>query len=1277
MTAHHSLTHRNACRRLYWRLVALACLNAFTLTRFAIAQDRDGPDEPPPASQPAAGESKPASISPPEQPSKEEIADLKALYDSLSPEQQTEMKAYYSDLGVNLDTLLGLATAKAEQANRARELLGAMKELDWTRRPQAVLAARSKLGFGQVPQPNAATASGQDVAKWLHLHVMAGEWGTVADFLKSRPESDAQGVYSQILQAINKGDAGLLPEEVLAIAEAAPAELKPWQLTSLAGLLKNAAAKHSIGPALAQIKAGTRNFGMKDAETRRRTVDFLASAGLVVEAYDYLPPLEEAKAAADGQLLLVHGRYKEDLASKAVDGPESDANRLAAWELFCEVSMLPKASFEVKREALSRNIGLMNQVPRAKVTPWLTDVFASDTMGPVALEIMALTAVSIGDNKLDVEQRAQSILNLKEAVDILLERKSVESSALRVPMRMLTTALIQEIENTVKEKGRERVLAREAQLLLRAIPNDAWFATMEPSLATRASKACIAIATTADETDLALSLLSKGIKRSPDQAIDLADHFLKSWEQRLNPKSEEDDGRSMFYFYREYLPSAPLTRGRQRRNLDRLQQVMKELEAIHVDPRRLPTIASAFRACHSRTEVYEREDIVRAFGPIEQIPASTSCTLAEFMGASLNGDWRNRTTQQAAGTKRSDSEIAALVDKGYGIALELIESAFATQPDSWHFAAVKAGLAYDRMQFRNTQQKQDPAKVDEYRQAAFTAFEQAAARYAKALETGEERENVAVFTRWFGAALGTPELNFFRVDDMPTEGSLQDDQIERIRKAIAAMSPDRAFRHISDFARTIGDVVGRTDPEIKPRLVHHALRIIGSHPAGASLRSLDELYRDLVKDEIKLRVAIDGDDRVGVNRPFGVLISLRFTNAVDRETGGFAKYLQNNVWGRVGRQYREINYRDQLQKSFEAALSKSFTIETIGFFDAFMPSRGVTESGHDGWLEKPMAYAILTRKDPSIDRIPQIIMDLQFEDQTGPVTLALPSNTPPLAVNDTPAPRPCLDLAVAQIVDTREAQSGEKDKSIKLEVQVRGKGVVPDIKDVLVGLDKAIEGYTIAPDGIEAKPPMILQESEVVSRRFYFGGNPDPPKGGYPEADENGMYRLNVERVYTVTYRPGENAKGAEFKVPTLAEGSKAKFESRYYSDFDLVPVVNNVVRVSPRWLTPTRLVIGGAVLVALFGAGVILYRRKRPDPVMSDGFTLPARITPLTAVMTLRRIQLEHAGSLPEPKVHSLAKDIEELERRYFGPGVAPTVNGDLESVVRGWMAQTASKAN
>ncbi len=126
---------------------------------------------------------------------------------------------------------------------------------------------------------------------------MAGEWGVFAKYLSERPAADADRIYSQVLQSLNRGNSGLLPEEVLAFAEACPTdEPKPWQVTAWAAMLKQAAAKNSAGPMLAQVRAGTRLFGGSDPAKRRRTVEMLSGGGLLAEAYEFLPPLEEARA---------------------------------------------------------------------------------------------------------------------------------------------------------------------------------------------------------------------------------------------------------------------------------------------------------------------------------------------------------------------------------------------------------------------------------------------------------------------------------------------------------------------------------------------------------------------------------------------------------------------------------------------------------------------------------------------------------------------------------------------------------------------------------------------------------------------------------------------------------------------------------------------------------------------------------------------------------------------------------------------------------------------
>lgn len=1216
-----------------------------------------------------------------------EIEELRAQYESLPFEERQTMKAYYADLGVRLDDVLGITARQAQEAQRTQGVLMAMREMDFTRRPQAVLAALSKIAYGGVPQPNGDMASGREVALWIQLHAMAGAWDVIGGFLKTRPESEGSAIYGLMLQNLSRNDPGLLPEEVLLVADASPATPTEAQLASLSRLLQMSSQKHSTHVLMQRIGEGTRIFGKADPAQQRRTVEFLSAAGLVVEAYDFLPSLEEARAAADADLILVHARYKENLARKQVPGPVQDGYREEAWDLYCEVSRLPRTSLKTMKEALTRNLGMMSLLPRVKVTPWLEEMFASPTVGPMALEVLTLKADTIGDQQLGDEKRAETIVLMKECVDVLLAHndpgRSAEIDSLRAPLRMLTGTLASELEGGADKRRQQQNQGYwgympptyDSQVILRAIPDSRWLDAIEPSLASRVTKAGISVALNASDLELAMNLLRDGLRRAPSEASNLADHFLVSWASVLGPRQEANEF-PMWMWYNSRT-TAPVTRGKQTRRLQRLHELFAAFESSGLDPRTLPSIVQAFQACHASTEIYTREDIERVFGPIAEIPSSTCVILARTMGQNLSGDWRNREAQQKKGVKRSDGELARLVDKGYALAIDLMESAMASGEDSWRISAIKAGLTFDRMQYRNIRKQLKPEEQNAYRQAAFMAFEHAAMRYAEAVTSGQEREDVDVYTQWFGAALGAPQLNFVAVEDMTGESAQQDDQIDHIRRAMGALPPDAAFRHVSTFAQTITAAVGGADPEVKPKLVKHALRVIGDHPAGASLRAQEELYRDLMNEEIKLRLTIDGEDRVGVKEPFGVLISLRYTNAVERETGGFGKYLQNGVYAQVGTTWREIDYRDRFQKQIEEALSKSFTIETLSFFDAFVPPNTVKENGEEGWLEKPMAYVILSRNDVTVDTLPQIVLDMQFSDDTGPVTLAIPSNTAVLALGEESSARPVDELAVVQVVDLRDAVHGDKEKTLKLEVTVKGKGVSPDVREILAGLETAAPGYEVKAEGIESQPAVVLQSGTQQSSRFFFGsaGAGTPPEEGYPTPDERGMYRLPTEKSWTVVYTPvgdrGGTIGGIEFRLPTLKSGVQAKLESRQYADFDIVPVSGPVVRVDVPWGWQVWALVAPGLLAA-FGVIVAVTRmlNRRAPEVAAGELAMPVKLTPLSTILALQRWHSEHQRRLDPAVSDQLLVEIKNVERRYFGPEAAEE-NGDLSEILKRWSAR------
>ncbi len=1269
----------------------------------------------------------------------EQLSDLRTLFDASNEEERALLRAYYADLGIDLDIAVGrkpLLPGDAMAAAPAMPLPEQIKQLDFTRTPQAVLAARSKLGFGSVERPKPTDT--QALASWFHTQFLAGEWTTVAEFLAELPAADGKAIYAHILQSANRRqqqqgdpnqrpDPPFLPEEVLSLADVAPAALEDWQVDVLAQLFKLAASRYSTTPALASIAEGTKQFGRDGTREpdpkRERTVRFLVNAGMTVDAFAYFPDLEIARSKGDAKALLNHGRYHQDFAASPKAGDTAESHLRTAWDLFREVALLDGADGPSRQDALRRAIDLLPQMPPAQGSAWLKQVFASNALAPAALEAIALKAVGLRSGGGDNSRRAQTILTMKDAVGTLLVgqeanadeaqpsgqpsdqssgQPSLNPEAIRVPLRMLTTALVNEIEASFEVRqqpqwGRVQNLSRDMEFLLRALPDERWMASLEPSLASRAYRASIGLSLKTDEVDLALGYLRGAVTRFPNQAVELADSFLRQWEERMRTTSQPPE-EEYFFYGREPLAAAPLTRGRQRRNLDRLSELIAVMDSIGLDPRRLPSVALVFRACHGRTEAFTREGIEAIFGPIDRLAPETAAALAEQMRVGLGGDWRDRRAQQALGVKRTQSEVAEIIERGYALAIQLVDIALASDAGAWRHAVTKAGLTYDRVQFKQADEKKDFATYNQYRKEAFDAFAQTAARYAQLVSDGAQRDDPAVFLAWFNAAVGSTELNYLTRDDLLIEGSPQDDQIDEIRKSIDRLPGDAAERHIGAFARAISEGIGTLEPDVKPRIVRHALRIIRDHPAGAALQRLNDLYRDLVKDEIKLRLTVDGGDRIREGETFGAALTLRYTDQVDRETGGFSRYLQNDVFMRFGMTWRSMNYRDLLKKNVEGALSERFEVEALGFFDPMIPGRSVKEGGQDGWMEKPLVYLTLKPKDRSVDRLSQVSMDLQFNDTVGPVTLPVVSNAPPIAIEaatgEVPS-RPIPKLEVTQILDLRDIDDSSNDRRITLEVIARGEGVLPELERLLPTLRESMPGYTVDEKGIEARPPTLIENDRNVLGGFggmVIGGGQPPPKTevDFPAPDENGVWRLASERSWLVTFTPSGGSVGSSFALPPIAEGFGGTLVAKQYTDMDVVPITGLTVAVVRSPWSARNALIAALGVAAIVGVGILWSRRRRPGAIDAS-IPLPDRITPLSVIAALRRIESERASQLGNDERARLAAEIGELERTYFGPTPAasqtelkPSGNGgdgelqadagSLRSVLERWARRAAT---
>ncbi len=1260
-----------------------------------------------------------------------------ALYEALEPTEQEAMAAEYAAVGIDLLALVrggagGAAGDAATGEPPAMPLLPMVQQRDFRRTPQTVLAARTALGLGRTERP-AEDADAETLAAWLHTQVMAGEWAEYAWFLAERAGADAGPIHAHVLQSTNQGDPLLLPEEVLALADAAPAAPEPWQLDVVAQLLATAAGGTSTAPLLERIEAGTRYFGRGDDARRRRTADLLVRAGLVIEAFDYLPSLEAARMAPGpdaAEVILGHAAYQAGVADggrgrgargrggRGARGPEAEQARRQAFALYGEVALMDAAGEAARRRGLDAALDMLPDMPEQLATPWLDEVFRREALAPAALEKIALGALTLADANLEESQRTRTILIMKTAVQTLLGSERVDRRSLRVPLRMLTTALVTEAEKMVEARPDPRrgdMLAREKAMMLRAIPDATWLETIEDSLAIRAWRAFVGLAAVADETDLALDLLEQAVARHPQQAAMLADDFLARWSGRLRPEADSDRDAAMMMAWMMFggqssVPDAPLTRGRQARNLGRLDRVLGIVGSIGVDPRTLSNVVGAFRACHSQAEAFTAADIERVLGPIDELPGPTAATLAEAMRSGLAGDWRNRQVQQRFGLRRNASEIAEVVADGYAVAIALIDRAIAEEPESWSHAVTRAALAFDRLEHRKSTQGEDFPEYESLRQASFDAFADAASRYAAAAAGGGIPTSIDVHAAWFNAAVGATQLSQLTRDSILAEGPRRDEQLQRIREQLEAMPASQAEEHVGLFVQRIVGELGGVSPEVKPQLVRHALAVVGEHPLAAPLRRIAAVHEDLISNEIALRLVLDGSDRVGTGRPFGAVLSLRYTNAVDRETDGFSKYLRNQVWTFIGNAGRSIDYRDRLEASIERSLSEGFQVEAISFFDPLFPSREVRERGQGGWQEKPLAYVVISAVDPSVERVPPIRMDLDFIDSTGPIVLAVGSNAPVVDAAagvgagagagaganaaGSPDPRPVRDLAVEVLLDTRGMDDAESGRAVTLEVRASGRGVVPELEELLAGLDGALAGYALAEDGIESHPMTPLSQGDARDDPFGFGfggggGGPEDEDAEPLGPDEDGMFRTDFERAWTVRYEPDPagGAVGDRFRMPVLREGVQAELVAKRFDDLDIVTAEGPEVPVRPGGaLSGRTLVLLGAAAVGLAVAVGVGLRRLRAA-AGAAGVSgrrgaggaedlLPSRETPLAAIAALQRIQQRHGERLGATQAAELAAEIRGLEQRYFGPGAGgegaaaagATANGDVAGVVRKW---------
>lgn len=717
-------------------------------------------------------------------------------------------------------------------------------------------------------------------------------------------------------------------------------------------------------------------------------------------------------------------------------------------------------------------------------------------------------------------------------------------------------------------------------------------------------------------------------------APDLLAEFVRAWTRNRNPNLVNLAGPAPGAYgpngqpVMRGQPITPATRSLQERNIDELAQLVARIRKLPIAQPDESLLIQAFMSCYTANAIYSRPALQAVFGPPHDLKPESLNRLADQMRANVNA-LRVQLAQQKSVRKPEDLQAELLT--GYAMTRSLLDDSLVKQPANWGLALSRAVVMFDELDFQHDIQ---PRPDYTSRRAEIMAeFARAAGLYSAQVETQPDAApNLAVYEQWFTAALGASDLQSL------TDAKLPDPrQPAKIRAAMLALPGEAGERHIAEFAAALYPRIWAVKPAMKPRYLRMGAEVVDNHPLLGPAKKLLNYYKDLSK-EMKLDVALDGSPAVGSMEPFGVFVLLRHTKELEQGSGGFGRFLQNQVGNPMAYNYGRpaANYRDRFENAANAALGEHFEIASCTFETDKVVSRPTPE---EGWRITPYAYLVLKARGPQIDRLPPLQLDLDFMDTAGFVVLGIESPAVPIDASRRDR-RPAERVEVVQTVDERKASEGV----LRLEVKAAARGLVPDLNQLL----------TAIPEGFET----IKTDTHSLSVLKF---DPDSPKPA-----------IRSERTWLVTLRAKPDQSEAVFRFPTAATpDTETKFQR--YRDADVVPAGEEIVigslGDSPTRYRPWAGIVGA---VALLLVGVAVTRRLWPratDAARSNELAVPIRLTPVTVLGYLRGVETHH--HLVGHQLAELQQAIERIERHYFsGEAAAEEPPPELKSVVERWAA-------
>lgn len=1149
----------------------------------------------------------------------------------------------------------------------------------------------------------AAEAAAQAFDKSLQQFqrdVTLGNWPAVASFLKELGTDDGKTVYVQLLTSLGTVSSEMpmavmeAPvtvatimnrsiqrntemgaamqrhvvtfDDLLGLSRAAPCPLDDELVGHLGTVLQQTLAEgNTVETFLGLLR--TELTAEKPVLDRRQLALLLMAANEPIRAGEFLPTIQEAEAQKDHQALnLLSRRF---LAQYQQEQKPELLNQ--AWLVTQAVFAAGVVDDKQRAEALMRAVELAPQVKAELGQAWLNASFTAEPQRGMEIiaAIGAAAANGLGEHLDNAEPRLKLMRLQKTATEALLVAAPEKADQWAPMLDLLGMNWLRESALTIQldqstSRGptmqRDRygnlfyvddaMLEAQAQAMrgdvvpittadmLATKPNESWLQRVRPSLRSKFDMISAQLHLKVNEEERAFPYIERLAADYPRMAQELADSFLNTWANNHDPNA--DRNRTSYYMfmygYERKAESIPLTRSKQERNLRELAGWVKRLKALPIERVDEKLLARAFMTCHSSAEVYKLEAIQEVFGDIDQLDPKTLAELAQQMRANLMGVWRQPATQENSQTKRKPQDIQAEVLRGYGVAREVVEKALAKHANDWRLQLALAALDHDENNYQAELTRS--AQFTTNRQQAFEKFAQAATLYAQQLpEMAEPDQTTQVYELWFYACLGACDLQQVRADSVTDIH-----QPSRIREAIQALPEPLAKHHLALFANTLFTRMSAVNPAAKFRYLKHGFEIVGDHEQALEARKVFDYYKDLVT-EIQLNVAVDGSDRIGHQQPFGVFVNIRHTRDIERESGGFGRYLQNQNSNQsfsynYGRPTE--NYRDKFEAVVKQALGEHFEVLSVTFEPDTVTSKAEADYG---WRVTPYAYLLLKARGPEVDTIPPVRLDLDFLDTSGYVILPIESAAVPVdAGAQSVEQRPVCNLVLTQTLDERQADQGK----LLVEMKATAQGLVPPLADLV----------KIAPGPFDVTQ---MDDQGLLVSRFDT------------ESDDTVVIS---ERTAVITFQAKKDLATlpTEFRFPEPNLATKEAIFQRY-ADADLL-AVDRVVTLENHYGSPRRTwvywAIGALLAASATAIGMVLLRRRRPATT-AQRFTVPDHVTPFSVIGLLRQIESENG--LDDEGRADLAESIRRIEESYFARH--ETDEPDLHEIARDWVQRTRER--